>query len=145
MAAGGHATAGKKVNVEKEQKHREYPASPWYPLRCPKDCIYRSTGSMEGCNYLFITGQVRGCEPDENCIRYTGNRKKTIRREIHLKGSRAEETGKPRKGPEPKWDVARGRKLWQQGWSCYRIAGELKVSKTTVHNRRTEHWEKGED
>ena len=43
--------------------------------KCPaycKGCVYRSSSwSGNMCQYALITGKLRGCPADENCIRKT--------------------------------------------------------------------------
>ena len=114
---------------------------PWKPAKCPKDCIYRGReyhGEYAGCNYLGMTGELRGCDPGEGCSRYRprhGKRQRAEKTPIVLKGS---------KGPRPGWDTKKGRELWQQGRSVYEIAQELGISKSAVQDRKKRYWEKGQ-
>ena len=47
-------------------------------VKCPtycKGCIYRSRSSgVTVCQYALMTGKLRGCPADENCIHKTKSR-----------------------------------------------------------------------
>lgn len=48
--------------------------------RCSRPCKYRAAiTSINGCDYLSITGHSRGCQPGEECTKFEeGERSKLI-------------------------------------------------------------------
>ena len=89
--------------------------------KCPEDCVYRKliNGSYwPTCEYLFMANEMRGCEPGPGCKRY-------MRRSRHK---------------APTWDVEKGRKLWEQGYTDGQISKILGVRRGTVAGYRERNW-----
>ena len=111
----------------------------WPGDECPPDCRYSMKSNSTGdgrahrhCGYILMAGKVRGCDPGAGCVRYDNGRRP--RRAMAVKDRRPYA-----------WDIARGRKLWQQGWTQGAIARELGISQASVERRVRLHWKKGED
>ncbi len=46
--------------------------------RCDRPCKYRATEyAINGCDYLIITGQSRGCPPCDECTRFEEGERRT--------------------------------------------------------------------
>lgn len=59
------------------------------PRKWCKTCRYRASDYKRGCNYLLVTGHMRGCSADE-CDRYEKGAK--IKLEDNPEGSRNNES-----------------------------------------------------
>ena len=96
------------------------------PVKCPEDCWYRQTvnGNTPMCGYLFMTGQMRGCDPGPECRRYISTNPRF--RERRHRG--------------PTWDVEKGRRMWEAGCTDGQIAKELGVRRETVWEYRRRNW-----
>lgn len=58
-----------------------------------KGCIYRGkVGSESSCDFMFMTGIARGCQPGKGCTRKKKGQRPKIREDISLakKGRRSE-------------------------------------------------------
>ena len=96
--------------------------------KCPDDCIHKHLvgGIPVICGYLLDTGKMRGCDPGMDCIRYVPKKSGT------------------RRGPKtPKWDLEKGREMWQAGCKDKEIAAALGAKVESVRNYRRCHWQKG--
>lgn len=99
------------------------------PVKCPEDCYYLQTangGSVQVCGYLFITHEMRGCDPGFGCKRYVGKNE-------DLKNARHRKTT---------WDVVKGKEMWKAGYKDSQISKALKVKPDTVRAYRRRVWEK---
>lgn len=81
------------------------------------------------CGYLHITGELRGCDPGAGCEKYSVVQTYGYNRGITIK-----------RGPEPKWDVVTGRKMWKEGYSDAQIGKKLGVARETVARYRERNW-----
>lgn len=110
-----------------------FPASYWYPLDCKAECKYRS-GEDGGCNFILMTGKMRGCEPGKDCSRYRRRINPRKKGDITLGGQ------DKRKAEKAPWDHQKGYDLWNTGKSMQAIADELKISKRAVQFRKEHYW-----
>lgn len=118
------------------------------PANCPPGCAYAMTDhGVPHCGYILLAHQRRGCDPGPNCKRYRNGhmRPPTPMRVKDPAKRRRRISDKPRKTIPPSWDVAEGRRLWEDGWSNSRIAGELGVCESSVQRRKAKYWKKGVD
>lgn len=106
---------------------------------CPPDCRYSMAFSSTGdgrchrhCGFILRTGRIRGCDCGPGCIRYDNGRK-------------PEQAGQEKSPFGLRWDVARGRRLWEQGESQGAIAREMGISRASVERRAKMYWKKGMD
>ena len=37
---------------------------------CKRRCIYRGERYLNGCDYIYFTGEMRGCQPGEKCDKF---------------------------------------------------------------------------
>lgn len=102
---------------------------------------------VDHCGYILLANQSRGCDPGPGCTRYRRGhfRPPAPMRVRDPARRRARICDKPRKGVALSWDVAEGRRLWEEGWSNGRIAEELGVCKASVQRRKDKYWKKGAD
>lgn len=120
--------------MEQEKKGSPvFTQSPWYPLTCKKGCKYRA-GEDGGCNYIFMAGKMRGCEPGKDCTRYRSRTAARKKEDITLGGP---DKRNPKKAL---WDVQRGYDLWKQGMSMAGVARELGITVGAVQWRKQHHW-----
>ena len=96
------------------------------PAVCPDDCVYRATvnGQLPSCNYVFVKGELRGCDPGPGCKRY-----------LSKHGHR-----EPRKGKAPTWDVETGKKMYDAGYTDNEIGKALGVKRETVREYGRRNW-----
>lgn len=95
------------------------------PAKCPEDCAFRvviNGGYFPMCGYMSYTGELRGCDPGPGCKRYIKWRTRY------------------KKGKSPTWDVDKGKKLWQEGYSDSQIGKQLGVSRGAVAGYRQRNW-----
>lgn len=57
-----------KEHIQKRQKLKNAPDR--VDRKQCKTCVYRGWNQEYACNYIAITGQMRGCPPSPNCTRY---------------------------------------------------------------------------
>lgn len=93
---------------------------------CPDNCVYLQTINGKGsiCGYLLETNQMRGCDPGPGCLRYVAKKEK-------IRGY---------KSRKPKWDVEKGRRMWESGCTDTQIAKELGIDRGTVTAYRRRCW-----
>ena len=87
-------------------------------------CIYYASSTMS-CDYIFIEDKCRPCPAGTGC---------TVR---ILKKDVKKKMGKPR------WDIALGKQMWEQGMSDSQIAKHFGIAANTVLHQRRSYWEKG--
>ena len=80
----------------------------------------RSTGT---CDYIFIVGQRRMCDPGEKCTAFVSHNRKD---EFMAR---------------PKWNTELGHKMWLEGKKDYQIAESLGISVHAVTQYRLKHWQ----
>lgn len=121
---------------EIRKKNLLFPKSPWYPLTCKKGCRYRA-GDDGGCNYIFMEGKMRGCEPGKDCTCYSTRTAARKKEDITLGGP---DKRKENKGP---WDHEKGYRMWKRGMSQAAIARELGINLGAVQWRKQRYWSLG--
>lgn len=120
----------------------------WRPTPCRPGCVYAGEAycGINGCNYLAITGQSRGCDPGKECERYRKRKSGEKRlRAIDEKAGMVTRIpeGRQRRVRKCNWDNERGYRLFQLGLTSGQIAGELGTTAKAVQQRRRKYWNHG--
>ncbi len=87
-------------------------------------CIYYAQSTMS-CDYIFMEDHSRPCPAGAGCTA------RIIKKDVKKK------MGKPR------WDIALGKQMWEQGMSDSQIAKHFGIAANTVLYQRRSYWEKG--
>lgn len=87
-------------------------------------CIYYAPSTMS-CDYIFMEDHSRPCPAGAGCTARIP--KKDVKKKM----------GKPR------WDIAQGKQMWEQGMSDSQIAKHFGIAANTVLHQRRSYWEKG--
>ena len=87
-------------------------------------CVYYATTTMS-CDYIFIEDKCRPCPAGAGCTA------RILKKDVKKK------MGKPR------WDIAQGKQMWEQGMSDSQIAKHFGIAANTVLHQRRSYWEKG--
>ena len=89
-------------------------------------CIYYARSTMS-CDYIFMEDHSRPCPAGDGCTA------RTLKEDVKKK------MGKP------KWDIALGKQMWEQGMSDSQIAKHFGIAVNSVLYQRRRYWEKGAD
>ena len=87
-------------------------------------CIYYAPSTMS-CDYVFMEDHSRPCPAGAGCTA------RILKKDVKKK------MGKPR------WDIALGKQMWEQGMSDTQIAKHFGIAANTVLHQRRSYWEKG--
>ena len=87
-------------------------------------CIYYGKSTCT-CDYILIVGHPRPCPAGAGCTA------RILKKDVKKK------MGKPR------WDIAQGKQMWEQGMSDSQIAKHFGIAANTVLHQRRSYWEKG--
>lgn len=87
-------------------------------------CIYYAMSTMS-CDYIFMEDHSRPCPAGAGCTA------RILKKDVKKK------MGKPR------WDIALGKQMWEQGMSDSQIAKHFGIAANTVLHQRRSYWEKG--
>ena len=87
-------------------------------------CIYYAPSTMS-CDYIFMEDHSRPCPAGSGCTA------RILKKDVKKK------MGKPR------WDIALGKQMWEQGMSDSQIAKHFGIAANTVLHQRRSYWEKG--
>lgn len=87
-------------------------------------CIYYGKSTCT-CDYILIVGHPRPCPAGAGCTA------RILKKDVKKK------MGKPR------WDIAKGKQMWEQGMSDSQIAKHFGIAANTVLHQRRSYWEKG--
>ena len=111
-------------------------------------CIYGFTGGFGswGCEYINVTGELRGCPADDNCTRYV-SQKSASRKPSHVPMKHKKTIKEDNSMAKAKLSAEEKRNIVtanSAGATVRSLAEQYMVSKSTIHNIITAYNEHGE-